>query len=134
MKFGIKILVTSHRAPWTALHIVIEHATAQVLDAIFHSEGQGSIDMESLCDMWHLKYQWRRLSPSSSVLPSNHLFNSVSCSFLKFTLQMHNQQTEYLNLGLQSGPLFWSSVWLCWVSSGKLQMKHNGNINTLIKD
>jgi len=43
MKFRIKILATSHRAPWTALHIIVEQAIAQALDAIFRSEGQGSI-------------------------------------------------------------------------------------------
>jgi len=52
MKFRIKILATSQRASWTAVHTVVEHAIAQALDAIFHSEDQGSIDMQSLCDMW----------------------------------------------------------------------------------
>jgi len=58
MKFRIKILATSQRAPWTAVHTLVGHAIAQELDVIFYSEGQASIYMQSLCDMWHLKYQW----------------------------------------------------------------------------
>lgn len=114
MKFRIKIVATSQKASWTAVLTVVGHAIDQESDAIFHSEDQGSVYMQSLCDMWQLKYQWGRFSPCSSVLPANHLYNSVSCSCLKSTLQMHSQWTEYLNLGLQSGPLFWFSIWLCW--------------------
>jgi len=51
MKFRIKILAIPQRTPWTAVHTVVGHATDQELDAIFHSEGQGSIYMQSLCDI-----------------------------------------------------------------------------------